>query len=295
MFLLSEFPPPLGFSMEVFPWFGRGDGIFRLGGSTSRRSSPLSVPFGTSVNSSKRIRSSQHSLSVGDSRGNSRPHVDIMVVRCKQVARALFSRDDSCEILSRMSAKEGPCFAEQGESIGVVEKRVDSVAKREESTTSFTDEADELYRDLGLPLEPSQVESGIGPSNLGYGVKTQNQVTSGLFHGVNNMAASAPFVFGSYSSSSSQLARKWRKVARASQNHSGGVLAGQGNGMERRKRASGSSIMGPTCGSLAKRSRQHVKEVDLVDNVDREAVVLATNTVGAPAGKQVVVPGEGRG
>ncbi|OMO88292.1 reverse transcriptase [Corchorus capsularis] len=160
-----------------------GDGSFRLSDSASRRLSLLSVASGSSFHSVRGGRDLQPSPSVGDNRRSNRPHVDSMVLRGKQVARALFSDDESCEILSRQPRNEGPRIADQDELVGAVAKRVETVAQRVEPTQSYTDEADELYGDLGLDLA-----TGIGPSTLGLGGSRQPHNGSGL-NKMNNMGS----------------------------------------------------------------------------------------------------------
>ncbi|OMO57411.1 reverse transcriptase [Corchorus capsularis] len=83
----------------------------------------------------------------------------------------------------RYPVKEGPRIAEQGESVGAVTKRVETVAQRVEPTRSYTDEAYELYGDLGLDLA-----TGIVPSTLGLGGIGQTHAVNGL-NKMNNMGS----------------------------------------------------------------------------------------------------------
>ncbi|OMO50985.1 hypothetical protein COLO4_37852 [Corchorus olitorius] len=92
--------------------FEGNDGSFRLGGSGSRQSTPLSAArAGPSRQSMGGGQAAQLSSSIGDSRRHIRPHVNSLLLRGRQ---------------------------------GVVEKIG-------EAATDFSKEVEELYGDLGLP------------------------------------------------------------------------------------------------------------------------------------------------
>ncbi|OMO72803.1 hypothetical protein CCACVL1_17582 [Corchorus capsularis] len=85
----------------------------------------------------------QQSLSVGNSRRHDRNHVDSLVLRGKQVARALLLDGTSCEVISCFPGKDIEQDPVVEESVGAVEKIVEVAA-------NFAKEVDELYGDLGL-------------------------------------------------------------------------------------------------------------------------------------------------
>ncbi|OMP03785.1 hypothetical protein COLO4_10208 [Corchorus olitorius] len=97
--------------------FEGNDGSFRLGGSGSRRSTPLSARSGPSRQTMGGGRAAQLSSSIGYSRRHIRPHVDRRVVEPNLLGE---------------------------KSTGMVEKNV-------EAATDFSKEVEELYGDLGLP------------------------------------------------------------------------------------------------------------------------------------------------
>ncbi|OMO96545.1 hypothetical protein CCACVL1_04904 [Corchorus capsularis] len=216
----------------------------------------------------------QQSLTVGDNQRSSRPHVDSMLLRGKQVAHALFSEDDSCEVLSRMPEKEGPKIVEQGETVinsGL--SNVDSGLVGEIPSVGLSNAG---LGEATAPVVSSPMEGALSEQNLAL---LQNDKVKQL---LSNLADSVPFVFGthSFSSSSTRQVRKWKKAARGSQVSSLDVVAGQNNVKERRKRLSSSSILMQNNGGLVKRCREHAMEVDLVGFVARDAEGLATHTSG---------------
>ncbi|OMP09047.1 Zinc knuckle CX2CX4HX4C [Corchorus olitorius] len=208
--------------------FHGGDGSFRLGGSGSRRSSPLFV------------------------------------------ARALFSDEGSCEVLSRMPDKEGPKIVEQGEVVRIVEnRRVEKVPERVEPSANFSDEAAELYGDLGLDLESGQLDNGLVGVIPGLGLSNT---------GLENSAI--PVVSSPIEGALSEQVRKWKKAARGSQASSLNVVAGQNNVKEGRKGLSGSSIKMQNTRGLVKRSREHAMEMDSVGYVGRDDDGVVAHTSG---------------
>ncbi|OMP02217.1 hypothetical protein COLO4_11269 [Corchorus olitorius] len=102
---------PYGDAKAEFPrsksnHFDGSDGSFYLGGSGSRRHVPMSVPSGPLMNSIRGGHAAQQSSSVGNSRCHVRNHVDSLVLRGKQVERALLSEDSSYKVITCFPGKE---------------------------------------------------------------------------------------------------------------------------------------------------------------------------------------------
>ncbi|OMO83019.1 hypothetical protein COLO4_22743 [Corchorus olitorius] len=96
--------------------------------------------------------SHRQSFSV-DSRRHVRQHVDSMVLRMRQVARALFTDDPSCEILSQFPGRVVARSEEQATAGGDVQKVL-------EVAVNFAKVVDALYGDLGLSVNSGAVGKG---------------------------------------------------------------------------------------------------------------------------------------
>ncbi|OMO89468.1 hypothetical protein COLO4_19745 [Corchorus olitorius] len=131
--------------------FDGGEGVIRVGGSGSRRSSPLSV---TSSVRGGGGGSAQLAYSASSNRRPFRNHVDSLVLRGKQAARAIISDDVSCEILSHNPGRVVPPNGGGGNPVSVGprsgERSVWLVATRGEEGSRFQEEVNELYGGLGL-------------------------------------------------------------------------------------------------------------------------------------------------
>ncbi|OMO73167.1 hypothetical protein COLO4_27224 [Corchorus olitorius] len=185
--------------------FDGGEGSVRVEGSVSRRLNLLSVASGARGGGSAQL-----AYSASSNRWPFRNHVDSMVFRGKQAARALFSDDSSYEILSRnpgrvvspiggsgSPAGVGPRIVESPAGLGPIigENSVGLPASRGEEGSRFQEEVNELYGGLGF-------SDNMVPANSGRGVQKSVMVSKGKgkipaeIHGDSSTESSTTFGYG---------------------------------------------------------------------------------------------------
>ncbi|OMO91868.1 hypothetical protein COLO4_18055 [Corchorus olitorius] len=139
--------------------------------------------------------SAQLSLLASNSRRQVRRHVDSLVLRGKQVARAMASDDNSCEVLSRNPRGVIPPSVGGGISVGMEPRNVEVevVARSGEEGSRFEEEINQLYGDLGVPENVGVVAPNIEHRDPTVAAKGNGkQVVTG-FQGDNSAIVTAPF------------------------------------------------------------------------------------------------------
>ncbi|OMO80722.1 reverse transcriptase [Corchorus capsularis] len=179
--------------------FDVAESSFKSGGSSSRRSSPLSVTSGTRGARGGGGGSAQLSFSAINSRGHVRRHVDSMLLRGRPVARAIFPEETSCKILSRNPGVVPPNMG-GGNSVNggprVVGGSTGVVARSEAEGSWFEEEIRELYGDLGLPNSMGMVNpNGEVQGSVGVFKGKGKQIQAEL-QGDSSTDSSAPLING---------------------------------------------------------------------------------------------------
>ncbi|OMO95109.1 hypothetical protein COLO4_16073 [Corchorus olitorius] len=141
----------------------------------------------------------QLSYSASNSRRPFRHHVDSMVLRGKQVARAIFPDDSSCEVLSRNPERAVPQHLEGGNPVGLrprnVERPVGLVAGSGEEGSRFEADIQELYGDLGVTAALEEAHPPAGFQDSVANCKGKAKVAAG-FQGDSSTDSSSPLYYG---------------------------------------------------------------------------------------------------
>ncbi|OMP00905.1 hypothetical protein COLO4_12273 [Corchorus olitorius] len=174
--------------------FDDGDGSF-CSASVSKRQSPLSGPVGTRGGGSTQL-----SYSASNSRRHFRQHVDSMVLRGRQVARAIVADDSSCEVLSCNPRRVVPSVTGGGVSIGgdprVAGRPGEVVARSGKEGSRFREEVRELYGDLGISISMGAVNPTVAARESVYAAKGKAKQLQAENQGPSSTDSTASIAFG---------------------------------------------------------------------------------------------------
>ncbi|OMO84744.1 hypothetical protein COLO4_21868 [Corchorus olitorius] len=132
-----------------------------------------------------------------------------MILRGRQVGRAIVIDDDSCEILSRNPRVAAPPIVESSSMNGprIREGSVGVVARSGEEGSRFEAEIRELYRDLGLPDSMGLANQNHNLRESVTAIKGKAKQTSADYQGISSTESSTPFNFCFKSGSQQQNLR----------------------------------------------------------------------------------------